>query len=103
VTLELICSYLNPRFFRSKEAREWIAAAGAAATGARGAAIETVVRELLQIVVIDLTMDENAQEIFETLKPRVRSLRPPTSSRTSFFSGCSTLDTPVAFRLTDER
>ena len=37
---------------------------------ARAAAIETVVRELLQIVVIDLAADENAQEIFETLNAR---------------------------------
>jgi hypothetical protein len=36
----------------------------------RGAAIETVVRELLQMVVIDLAADENAQEIFETLNAR---------------------------------
>ena len=36
----------------------------------RAAAIETVVRELVQLVVIDLTVDENAQEIFETLNAR---------------------------------
>ena len=33
-------------------------------------AVETVVRELLQMVVIDLAVDENAQEIFETLNAR---------------------------------
>ena len=36
----------------------------------RAAAIEKVVRELLQMVVIDLAADENAQEIFETLNAR---------------------------------
>ncbi len=33
-------------------------------------ALERAVRELLQLVVIDLTVDENAQEIFETLNAR---------------------------------
>ena len=36
----------------------------------RAVAIETVARELLQMVLIDLTADENAQEIFETLNAR---------------------------------
>ena len=36
----------------------------------RAAAIETVTRDLLQLVVIDLAADENAQEIFETLNAR---------------------------------
>ena len=57
------------RFF-SEKAREWLALSGENAVGARAAAIETIVRELLQIVVIDLTVDENAQEIFETLNAR---------------------------------
>lgn len=57
------------RYF-SEQARDWLAAAGAGAIAARAAAIETVVRELLQIVVIDLAVDENAQEIFETLNAR---------------------------------
>ena len=57
------------RFF-SEQAREWLPLNGPAAVGARAAAIETVVRELLQIVVIDLAVDENAQEIFETLNAR---------------------------------
>lgn len=57
------------RFF-SEQAREWLAAAGPGAVAARAVALETVVRELLQIVVIDLTVDENAQEIFETLNAR---------------------------------
>jgi len=57
------------RFF-SEHAREWLATAGPDAIAARAVAIETVVRELLQIVVIDRTIDENAQEIFETLNAR---------------------------------
>ena len=57
------------RFF-SESAREWLILDGAEAVGSRAAAIETTVRELLQIVVIDLTLDENAQEIFETLNAR---------------------------------
>src|SRR5437773_1533112 len=57
------------RFF-SEQARDWLALSGPEAVAARAAAIETVVRELLQLVVIDLTVDENAQEIFETLNAR---------------------------------
>jgi uncharacterized protein DUF262/uncharacterized protein DUF1524/RAMA domain-containing protein len=57
------------RFF-GEQAREWLAANGTDSVGARAAAIETVVRDLLQVVVIDLTVDENAQEIFETLNAR---------------------------------
>jgi hypothetical protein len=57
------------RFF-SEQAREWLALSGPEAIQARSAAVETVVRELLQIVVIDLGVDENAQEIFETLNAR---------------------------------
>lgn len=57
------------RFF-STQAREWLSIAGADAVAARALAIETVVRERLQIVVIDLSSDENAQEIFETLNAR---------------------------------
>ena len=57
------------RFF-SEQAREWLVQNGPEAVGARAAVVETVVRELLQIVVIDLTVDENAQEIFETLNAR---------------------------------
>jgi len=57
------------RFFR-KQAHEWLLLNGVEAIGARAAAIETVVRDLLQMVVIDLSADENAQEIFETLNAR---------------------------------
>lgn len=57
------------RFF-SDQAREWLTADEASETQARAAAIETVARELLQMVLIDLGADENAQEIFETLNAR---------------------------------
>jgi uncharacterized protein with ParB-like and HNH nuclease domain len=58
------------RFF-SERAREWLASHGTdTSPSERAAAIETVVRDLLQMVVIDLTADENAQEIFETLNAR---------------------------------
>src|SRR3989441_394299 len=56
--------------FFSEQAREWLALRGPEATAARAAGIETVGRELIQLVVIDLTVDENAQEIFETLNAR---------------------------------
>lgn len=57
------------RFF-SEQAREWLSSEGSDQIAVRAAAIETVVRELLQMVVIDLGADENAQEIFETLNAR---------------------------------
>jgi hypothetical protein len=57
------------RFF-SEQAREWLAADGPEKLPNRAATIETVARELLQMVVIDLNADENAQEIFETLNAR---------------------------------
>lgn len=57
------------RFFTA-QAHDWLTLDGTNAEQPRAAAIETVVRELLQIVVIDLSVDENAQEIFETLNAR---------------------------------
>jgi hypothetical protein len=57
------------RYF-SEQAREWLNADGPEAVQSRAAAIELVVRDRLQIVVIDLAADENAQEIFETLNAR---------------------------------
>lgn len=57
------------RFF-SEQAREWLIQDGPGEAPGRAGTIETVVRELLQLVVIDLTADENAQEIFETLNAR---------------------------------
>jgi hypothetical protein len=57
------------RFF-GEQAREWLSSDGPGHIAARAAAVETVVRDLLQMVVIDLGADENAQEIFETLNAR---------------------------------
>jgi len=57
------------RFFSAK-AREWLSKNGANAVPARAAAIEAAVRDRLQMVIIDLAVDENAQEIFETLNAR---------------------------------
>jgi hypothetical protein len=57
------------RFF-SVHAREWLSLNGPQGIGQRAAAIETVTRDLIQMVVIDLTSAENAQEIFETLNAR---------------------------------
>jgi hypothetical protein len=57
------------RFF-AERAREWLQFNGPDGVQARAAALERSVRELLQMVVIDLTADENAQEIFETLNAR---------------------------------
>ena len=57
------------RYF-AERARDWLTTEGAEKAVARATAIETVVRELLQVVVIDLGADENAQEIFETLNAR---------------------------------
>jgi hypothetical protein len=57
------------RFF-GEQARAWLLLNGDEDAQARAAAVETVVRELLQMVVIDLGADENAQEIFETLNAR---------------------------------
>lgn len=57
------------RYF-AEQAREWLYAEDTDQVSSRGSAIETVVRDLLQMVVIDLASDENAQEIFETLNSR---------------------------------
>ncbi|MGW3890454.1 GmrSD restriction endonuclease domain-containing protein [Micromonospora chokoriensis] len=54
----------------ARRAREWLQAAGDQNVQARAAAVERSVRELMQMVVIDLTAEENAQEIFETLNAR---------------------------------
>lgn len=55
--------------FFARRARQWLRA-DEQTTPARAAAIERTVRELIQMVVIDLTAEENAQEIFETLNAR---------------------------------
>jgi hypothetical protein len=53
----------------AEQAREWLQA-DPANVQERAKAIERTVRDLLQMVVIDLGADENAQEIFETLNAR---------------------------------
>lgn len=57
------------RYF-SEQARDWLNAGGPESRAHRADAVEKVVRDLLQMVVIDLTAEENAQEIFETLNAR---------------------------------
>lgn len=52
------------------QCREWLNADGSDKVAVRAEAIERCARELMQIVVIDLTANENAQEIFETLNAR---------------------------------
>lgn len=54
----------------SQQGRSWLACEDASEREFRADAIERSARELLQIVVIDLAPDENAQEIFETLNAR---------------------------------
>lgn len=56
--------------FFARRCREWLNADGKESVIIRAEAIERSARELLQIVVIDLTATENAQEIFETLNAR---------------------------------
>ncbi|WP_281280700.1 DUF4268 domain-containing protein [Arenimonas terrae] len=56
--------------FFAEEAREWLFAQGVDAVSSRADVLERCARELLQLVVIDLTPTENAQEIFETLNAR---------------------------------
>lgn len=56
--------------FFAQQCKEWLNADGLEKVHARAEAIERSVREILQIVVIDLTATENAQEIFETLNAR---------------------------------
>lgn len=52
------------------QTREWLADGPAESITARAEALEHTARSLLQVVVIDLAADENAQEIFETLNAR---------------------------------
>ena len=56
--------------FFTQQCRDWLNAEGPDKVKGRAEAIERSARELLQIVVIDLTATENAQEIFETLNAR---------------------------------
>lgn len=57
------------RYF-SEQARSWLQRDGPEDVAVRAERLEQTVRGLLQLVVIDLTADENAQEIFETLNAR---------------------------------
>lgn len=52
------------------EARAWLSLGEPEELAQRAAALDTAVRDLIHIVVIDLGADENAQEIFETLNAR---------------------------------
>lgn len=61
---------VNAHQYFAGRAREWLNAAGDGEIQTRASAVERSVRELMQMVVIDLTADENAQEIFETLNAR---------------------------------
>lgn len=54
----------------AEKCRAWLMEEGPEQVVVRAEAIERSSRELLQIVVIDLTASENAQEIFETLNAR---------------------------------
>ena len=54
----------------SEQVRKWLTEGEKSDITTRADALETTARELLQIVVIDLAADENAQEIFETLNAR---------------------------------
>jgi hypothetical protein len=56
--------------FFADQARSWLHLNGPEDTAIRAVALEQTVRELLQVVVIELTAEENAQEIFETLNAR---------------------------------
>ena len=60
---------LAHKFF-SKKTEAWLAEQGPEQLMTRAAALEKSAREFLQIVVIDLGAQENAQEIFETLNAR---------------------------------
>ena len=56
--------------FFSRKTAAWLAEAGPDQLMNRASALEKSAREFLQIVVIDLGAQENAQEIFETLNAR---------------------------------
>lgn len=56
--------------FFGERCRTWLNEQGPDHVTSRADAIERSARELLQVVVIDLTANENAQEIFETLNAR---------------------------------
>jgi hypothetical protein len=59
-----------------QQATEWLDEESIYSDDLRADALETAVSKLLQLVVIDLQVDENAQEIFETLNARGTPLTP---------------------------
>ena len=56
--------------FFAEQARAWLQEGGPDKVPVRAEKLEHAVRELLQLVVIDLNVEEDAQEIFETLNAR---------------------------------
>jgi hypothetical protein len=82
------------RFF-GEQARQWLTLAGPQDVIRRAATIETVVRDLLQMVVIDLAADENAQEIFETLNARGAQLTAADLVKNFIFQRLLEADTDV--------
>jgi len=56
--------------FFSESAREWLLEEGEEKAISRAEVLDRCCRDLLQVVVIDLAVNENAQEIFETLNAR---------------------------------
>ena len=54
----------------SNKTKKWLREGAESELLSRADALEATARELLQVVVIDLAADENAQEIFETLNAR---------------------------------
>jgi hypothetical protein len=61
---------VNAHRFFAEQARKWLSAGSVDVVGVRGDAIDMAVRNLVQMVVIELGVDENPQEIFETLNHR---------------------------------
>lgn len=82
------------RFF-AECARAWLTRQGAAEVQARGVALETAVREHVQMVVIDLAAEENGQEIFETLNARGTPLTPADLIKNFIFQQLVDEDTDV--------
>lgn len=66
---------LAHKFF-SESAHEWLLEEGEENALARAEILDRCCRDLLQVVVIDLAVNENAQEIFETLNARGAVLTP---------------------------
>lgn len=61
---------LDAHEFFAAKAREWLTVGDKDQVTRRGEILDKVLREYLEIVVIDLSVDENSQEIFETLNSR---------------------------------